>query len=148
MTRKSEHVGWTSKLYLQVSNRNVYSSYTEDMNSCPTKRTLVYRRHKFMSRFRASIFCSFLHRSSTFFFVRIIDMLSNMESTYLTGRWKSIIKLKILFSSHRIFAHRIEVGMDMRLGTNLFGGHLLLRELNIHIDIHDTHVSSNVNLLF
>ncbi|CAH1643362.1 unnamed protein product [Spodoptera littoralis] len=40
----------------------------------------------------------------------------------------------------RIFAHRIEVGLDMRVGTNLFGGHLFLRELNIKIDIHDTHI--------
>ncbi|KAF9415185.1 hypothetical protein HW555_007061 [Spodoptera exigua] len=40
----------------------------------------------------------------------------------------------------RVFAHRIEVGLDMRVGTNLFGGHLILRELNIKIDIHDTHI--------
>lgn len=43
---------------------------------------------------------------------------------------------------YRVFAHRIEVGVDLRLGTNLFGGHLVLRELDIKIDIHDTHVSS------
>ncbi|XP_026726201.1 uncharacterized protein LOC113492752 [Trichoplusia ni] len=40
----------------------------------------------------------------------------------------------------RVFAHRIEVGVDLRLGTNLFGGHLVLRELDIKIDIHDTHI--------
>ncbi|CAH0600333.1 unnamed protein product [Chrysodeixis includens] len=40
----------------------------------------------------------------------------------------------------RVFAHRIEVGVDMRMGTNLFGGHLVLRELDIKIDIHDTHI--------
>ncbi|KAJ8734880.1 hypothetical protein PYW08_014130 [Mythimna loreyi] len=40
----------------------------------------------------------------------------------------------------RIFAHRIEVGLDMRVGTNILGGHLFLRELDIKIDIHDTHI--------
>ncbi|KAJ8733932.1 hypothetical protein PYW07_014483 [Mythimna separata] len=40
----------------------------------------------------------------------------------------------------RVFAHRIEVGLDMRVGTNILGGHLFLRELDIRIDIHDTHI--------
>lgn len=48
-----------------------------------------------------------------------------------------------IFVSCRVFAHRIEFGMDIRLGTNILGGHLILRELDIKIDIHDTHVSHN-----
>ncbi|KAG6452667.1 uncharacterized protein LOC115445110 [Manduca sexta] len=40
----------------------------------------------------------------------------------------------------RVFINRIDVGVDMRLGTNLIGGHLKLRELDIKIDIHDTFI--------
>lgn len=40
----------------------------------------------------------------------------------------------------RIFINRIEVGFGMRLGTSLLGGNLFLRELDIALDIHDTHV--------
>lgn len=42
---------------------------------------------------------------------------------------------------YRVFINRFEVGVDLRLGTNLFGGHLTLRELDIKLDIHDTLVS-------
>ncbi|XP_013193210.1 uncharacterized protein LOC106137022 isoform X2 [Amyelois transitella] len=38
----------------------------------------------------------------------------------------------------RVFVNRLEVGVDIRVGTNLLAGHLVLRELAIKIDIHDT----------
>ncbi|XP_049697804.2 uncharacterized protein LOC110371440 isoform X1 [Helicoverpa armigera] len=62
----------------------------------------------------------------------------------VTGSYDARARLGLLShragGNFRIFAHRIEFGMDMRLGTNLFGGHLILRELDIKIDIHDTHI--------
>ncbi|KAH9634158.1 hypothetical protein HF086_001360 [Spodoptera exigua] len=62
----------------------------------------------------------------------------------VTGTYDARARLGLLShragGNFRIFAHRIEVGLDMRVGTNLFGGHLILRELNIKIDIHDTHI--------
>ncbi|CAG9107661.1 unnamed protein product [Plutella xylostella] len=42
----------------------------------------------------------------------------------------------------RVFLNRMEFGVDARLGTNIFGGgHLVLRSLNIKIDVHDTQIS-------
>ncbi|KOB75642.1 Uncharacterized protein OBRU01_07157 [Operophtera brumata] len=39
-----------------------------------------------------------------------------------------------------VFINRFEVGVDVRLGTNLLAGHLLLRELDIRLDIADTFI--------
>ncbi|XP_035430116.2 uncharacterized protein LOC118262681 [Spodoptera frugiperda] len=61
-----------------------------------------------------------------------------------TGTYEARARLGLLThkagGNFRIFAHRIEVGLDIRVGTKLFGGTLYLRELNIKIDIHDTHI--------
>ncbi|XP_053601407.1 uncharacterized protein LOC128670065 [Plodia interpunctella] len=38
----------------------------------------------------------------------------------------------------RVFVNRVEVSVDLRVGTNILAGHLVLRELDIKIDIHDT----------
>lgn len=70
-------------------------------------------------------------------------------SVHVTQPWFSLscrynTQARILLVRHRaagnfrLFVHRIEVGVDVRLGTNLLGGYLTLRELNIKIDIHDT----------
>uniref|UniRef100_A0A2A4JDD6 Lipid-binding serum glycoprotein N-terminal domain-containing protein n=1 Tax=Heliothis virescens TaxID=7102 RepID=A0A2A4JDD6_HELVI len=62
----------------------------------------------------------------------------------VTGSYDARARLGLLShragGNFRVFAHRIEFGMDLRVGTNLFGGHLTLRELDIKIDIHDTHI--------
>ncbi|XP_072936247.1 uncharacterized protein [Epargyreus clarus] len=40
----------------------------------------------------------------------------------------------------RIFINRVDVDVNARLGTNILGGHLLLRELNINLDVHDVQI--------
>ncbi|KAL0850034.1 hypothetical protein ABMA28_011941 [Loxostege sticticalis] len=40
----------------------------------------------------------------------------------------------------RVFVNRLVVSVDLRLGTNIFGGSLFLRQLDIKLDIHDTHI--------
>ncbi|XP_059049429.1 uncharacterized protein LOC131844533 [Achroia grisella] len=68
---------------------------------------------------------------------------------HVTLPWFSVacrydVETRILLVRHRaagnfrLFIHRIEVGVDLRMGTNLVGGYLTLRELEIKIDVHDT----------
>ncbi|XP_075983510.1 uncharacterized protein LOC142981456 [Anticarsia gemmatalis] len=64
----------------------------------------------------------------------------------ITGSYDA--RARVALISHRaggnirIFANRIDIDLDMRMGTNIFGGgHLVLRELNIKIDIHDTQIN-------
>nr|ABK22882.1 unknown [Picea sitchensis] len=42
--------------------------------------------------------------------------------------------------NYRIFINRFELGVEMRLGTNLLGGHLLLRTLDIKLDVQDVNI--------
>ncbi|XP_063634751.1 uncharacterized protein LOC134805345 [Cydia splendana] len=62
-----------------------------------------------------------------------------------TGNYEAEARLGFLIlhragGNYRVFINRLEVGVDLRLGTNLLGGHLLLRELNIKIDIQDVNI--------
>ncbi|KAM3966818.1 uncharacterized protein ACR2FA_012356 [Aphomia sociella] len=61
----------------------------------------------------------------------------------VTGSYDAQARLALLLThkaggNFRIFVNRLEVGVDLRLGTNILAGHLTLRELDIKIDIHDT----------